>query len=76
MSALRSALSAISNAEAVDPGPGRPAGTGGAHFAGTVAGLGAGEAERPGIPALYEYIFAAAVLVIAGLQARGGQVVR
>ena len=46
MSALRSALSAISNAEAVDPGPGRPAGTGGAHFAGTVAGLRAGEAER------------------------------
>jgi hypothetical protein len=32
--------------------------------------------EMLGIPALYEYIFAAAVLVIAGLQARGGQVVR
>jgi ribose/xylose/arabinose/galactoside ABC-type transport system permease subunit len=32
--------------------------------------------EMLGIPALYEYIFAAAVLVIAGLQARGGQVVK
>lgn len=46
MSALRSAMSAISNAEAVEPGPGHPAGTGSAHFAGAVAGLGAGEAER------------------------------
>ena len=45
-SALRSALSAIANAEAVDPGPGRPAGAGSAHVAGAVAGLGAGEAER------------------------------
>ena len=45
-SALRSAMSAISNAEAVAPGPGHPAGAGSAHFAGTVAGLGAGEAER------------------------------
>ena len=39
-SALRSALSAIANAEAVDPGPGRPAGAGSAHVAGAVAGLG------------------------------------
>lgn len=46
VSALRSAMSAISNAEAVEPGPGQPAGTGSAHFAGAVAGLGAGEAER------------------------------
>ena len=46
VSALRSALSAIGNAEAVDPGPTRTAGTGSAHFAGPVAGLGAGEAER------------------------------
>ena len=46
VSALRSAMSAISNAEAVEPGPGRPAGTGSAHFAGAVAGVGAGEAER------------------------------
>lgn len=46
VSALRSAMSAISNAEAVEPGPGHPAGTGSAHFAGAVAGLGAGEAER------------------------------
>jgi uncharacterized protein len=46
VSALRSALSAIGNAEAVDPGPARPTGTGSAHFAGTVLGLGAGEAER------------------------------
>ena len=46
VSALRSALSAIGNAEAVEADPGRPAGTGSAHFAGTVAGLGAGEAKR------------------------------
>jgi hypothetical protein len=36
VSALRSAMSAIGNAEAVDP-PARPAGSGSAHFAGTVA---------------------------------------
>ena len=46
VSALRSAMSAIGNAEAVDAAPSRPAGTGSAHFAGTVAGLGAGEAQR------------------------------
>ena len=46
MSALRSAMSAIGNAEAVDPGPARAAGTGSAHFAGSVAGLGAGDVER------------------------------
>jgi uncharacterized protein YqeY len=46
VSALRSAIGAIANAEAVETGPDRPAGTGSAHFAGTVAGLGAGEAER------------------------------
>ncbi len=45
-SALRSALSAIGNAEAVDKGTAQPAGAGSAHFAGTVAGLGAGEADR------------------------------
>ena len=45
VSALRSAMSAIGNAEAVVP-TARPAGTGSAHFAGTVAGLGAGEAQR------------------------------
>ncbi len=44
--ALRSAMSAIGNAEAVEPGPGRPAWTGSTHFTGTVAGLGAAEAER------------------------------
>jgi len=49
VSALRSALSAIGNAEAVDPGeagPGRPGASGSVHFAGAVAGLGAAEAER------------------------------
>ena len=46
VSALRSALSAIANAEAVDPGPTRAAGTSGPHFAGAAAGLGAGEAPR------------------------------
>jgi len=45
VSALRSAMSAIGNAEAVAPAA-RQAGTGGAHFAGTVTGLGAGEAQR------------------------------
>src|SRR6476469_688077 len=38
-------MSAIGNAEAVVPAD-RPAGTGSAHFAGTVAGVGAGEAQR------------------------------
>jgi hypothetical protein len=37
VSALRSAMSAIGNAEAVEPGPGRPAATGSAHFAGAVS---------------------------------------
>jgi uncharacterized protein YqeY len=46
VSVLRSALSAIGNAEAVDPAASRPGGTGSPHFAGTVAGLGAGEAQR------------------------------
>jgi hypothetical protein len=55
VSVLRSALSAIGNAEAVDagePGSGRPAATGSDHFAGAVpfagprTGLGAAEAER------------------------------
>jgi hypothetical protein len=55
VSALRSALSAIGNAEAAgprEPGSGQPAATGSAHFAGTVpfastgAGLGAAEAQR------------------------------
>jgi uncharacterized protein YqeY len=46
VSALRSAISAIGNAEAVDSAAVRPGGTGSPHFAGTVAGLGAGEAQR------------------------------
>ena len=46
VSALRSALGAIGNAEAVDPGPAQPAGAGSVHVAGAVAGLGAGEAGR------------------------------
>ena len=46
VSALRSAMSAIGNAEAVDPAAARPGGSGSPHFAGTVAGLGAGEAQR------------------------------
>jgi uncharacterized protein len=45
-SALRSALAAIDNASAVPPAPAPAAGTGGPHFAGAVAGLGAGEAAR------------------------------
>ena len=46
VSALRSAMSAIGNAEAVDPAAVRPGGSGSPDFAGTVAGLGAGEAQR------------------------------
>ena len=45
-SALRSALAAIDNASAVPAGPEPAAGTGSPHFAGTIAGLGAAEAER------------------------------
>jgi uncharacterized protein YqeY len=46
-SALRSALSAIGNAEAVDPGEAsRPGASGSIHVAGAAAGLGAAEAER------------------------------
>jgi uncharacterized protein len=49
VSALRSALAAIDNASAVPPVPTTAAGTGSPHFAGSVAGLGAGEAERLGL---------------------------
>ena len=47
MSALRSALAAIANAEAISPVPpaGQPA-VGSAHVAGSVAGAGAAEARR------------------------------
>jgi len=44
-SALRSALAAIDNAQAVPPGP-AAAGASSPHVAGTAVGLGAGEAER------------------------------
>ena len=44
-SALRSALAAIDNAQAVPPWP-AAAGASSPHVAGTAAGLGAGEAER------------------------------
>jgi uncharacterized protein len=48
-SALRSALGAIGNAEAV-PAPQAPASRAGSpHIAGAAAGLGAGEAERRGL---------------------------
>ena len=43
-SAVRSALAALDNAQAVPAAP--PASTGSPHFAGAAAGLGAGEAER------------------------------
>jgi len=45
ISALRSALAAIGNAEAVAP-PSRPVATSSPHFAGAVDGLGAAEAQR------------------------------
>jgi uncharacterized protein YqeY len=46
VSALRSALGAIGNAEAVEPGATMPAGPGSPHVAGAVAGPGSAEAER------------------------------
>jgi uncharacterized protein len=46
VAALRSALAAIDNAEAVEVAPGPPPAAGQADLAGTVAGLGAAEAER------------------------------
>jgi uncharacterized protein len=51
VSALRSVLSAIGNAEAVDPGPAVAAGTAGPHFASAASGLGATEAARRGLSA-------------------------
>jgi GNAT superfamily N-acetyltransferase len=50
VSALRSALSAIGNAEAVSPPPAR-AGAGSERIAGAAAGLGAGEASRRSLTA-------------------------
>jgi len=49
-SALRSALAALDNAGAVPPGQ-APAAASGPHFAGAVAGLGAGEVPRRGLAA-------------------------
>jgi uncharacterized protein YqeY len=46
VAALRSALSAIANAEAVTPAPTGRTGPSSEHFAGAVAGLGAAEAAR------------------------------
>jgi uncharacterized protein YqeY len=46
VSALRSALGAIGNAEAVEPGAAAPAGSGSPHVAGAVTGLGAAEVPR------------------------------
>lgn len=57
VSALRSALSAIANAEAVDPGPAATAGPGSPYVAGAAAGLGATEARRRSLsPAQAEQI--------------------
>ena len=49
-SALRSAMAALDNAGAVHPDP-APAAASGPHFAGAVAGLGAGEVPRRGMAA-------------------------
>jgi hypothetical protein len=46
VSALRSALGAIGNAEAVEPGAAAAAGSAGPHVAGAVSGLGASEVPR------------------------------
>jgi uncharacterized protein YqeY len=51
VSALRSALAAIGNAEAIDPGPVGAAGAGNPYVAGAVAGLGGGEARRRSLSA-------------------------
>jgi len=60
VSALRSALSAIGNAEAVDPGPAPAAGAGSPYIAGAAAGLGATEARRRSLsPAEAEQIIRA-----------------
>lgn len=54
-SALRTTLSAIANAEAVATGTQAKAAAGSAHFAGTVAGLGAGEIARKQLSAADVY---------------------
>lgn len=46
VSALRTALGAIANAEAIDPGSGTGSRSTSQHVAGTVPGLGAAEARR------------------------------
>jgi uncharacterized protein len=51
VSALRSALSAIGNAEAVQAGRPVPAGADNPHVAGAVSGLGAGEVARRALSA-------------------------
>jgi len=57
VSALRSALGAIGNAEAVEPGAAAPAGSAGPHVAGAVSGLGAAEVPRRSLsPAQIERI--------------------
>ena len=57
VSALRSALGAIGNAEAVEPGPAAPAGSAGPHVAGAVSGLGAADVPRRSLSAAQiEYI--------------------
>jgi uncharacterized protein YqeY len=51
VSALRSALAAIGNAEAVDPGPAAAATAGNPYVAGAIAGPGAGEVRRRSLSA-------------------------
>jgi uncharacterized protein len=51
VSALRSALGAIGNAEAVEPGVTAPAGSAGPYVAGAVSGLGAAEVPRRSLSA-------------------------
>ncbi|HXZ76959.1 MAG TPA: hypothetical protein VEH31_39645 [Streptosporangiaceae bacterium] len=51
VSALRSALGAVGNAEAVEPGVTAPAGSAGPHVAGAVSGLGAAEVPRRSLSA-------------------------
>ena len=80
IAALRSALAAIANAEAVDAGEPRYAVSGSRHFAGAAAGLGAAEVARKELtePAVRDIVRAeiADREVAAGQYRQGGHAER
>jgi len=80
IAALRSALAAISNAEAVNAGEPRSAVSGSRHFAGAAAGLGAAEVARKELtePAVRDMVRAeiADREVAAGQYRQGGHAER